>query len=176
MQKYKIYICVHLNHIWLSDLNPDCKNTKYTCVHLNPFCSDLKKKSSESIAVVERFNTFYVVKKRIFITCEMQMRLVFGHFMYSEGVQVDLRLRFIKLFHWMMNLMTQHERKKVQRGCKPEHYILKPPFVINLLGFYLSSYIITTSHRWRGSLWCNRMHTTPFCFFWPETLTHGHKL
>ena len=68
-------------------------------------------------------------------------------------------------------------RKKVQRGCKPEHYyILKPPFVINLLGFYLSSYIITTSHRWRGSLWCNRMHTTPFCFFWPEIRTHGHKL
>ena len=54
LQKYKIYICVHLNHIWLSDLNPDCKNTKYTCVHLNPFCSD----SSESSAVMKRFNTY----------------------------------------------------------------------------------------------------------------------
>ena len=151
------------------------------CVHLNLFSSDFSKKIQVKAVQwwKDSIHIFYVVahRKKIFTSCKMQMRLVFRHFMYLRRRRAS---RFEITLHKTLSLNDEFNdttwKKESATRLQTRATLLKPPFVINLLGFYLSSYIITTSHRWRGSLWCNRMHTTPFCFFWPETRTHGHKL
>ena len=113
-----------------------------TCVHLNLFCSDFSKtNSSESSAVQwwkDSIHIFYVVayrKKNICIVLNANATSFSSFYVLRRRAS-----RFEITLHKTLSLNDEFNdttwKKESATRLQTRATLLKPPFVINLLGFY----------------------------------------